>query len=63
MLTSIVVAAEWPIPHSHFYRGGRGVADPRIITFIVMALRVLVAGTFLYTLLCGGREEQEDIHA
>ena len=25
ILTSIVVAEEWPNPHSHFYRGGRGV--------------------------------------
>ena len=25
ILTSIVAAAEWPSPHSHFYRGGRGV--------------------------------------
>ena len=28
ILTSIVVAAEWPMPHSRFYRGGRRVADP-----------------------------------
>jgi hypothetical protein len=50
ILTSIVVAAEWPSPafsllswwprsgtaqHSHFYRGGRGVARPNILTSIV----------------------------
>jgi len=36
ILISIVVAAEWPIPHSHFYRRGRGVADPGILTSIVV---------------------------
>ena len=49
ILTSMVVSAEWPDPafsllswwprsgptqHSHFQRGGRGVARPSIITFI-----------------------------
>ena len=52
ILTSIVVAAEWPDPalsllswwprsgptqHYHFYRGGRGVARPSILTSIFLA--------------------------
>ena len=52
ILTTIVVAAECPDPsflfllwwpqsapihHSHFYRGGRGVARSIILTFIVVA--------------------------
>jgi len=27
ILTSIVVATEWPTPHSHVYRSGRGPAE------------------------------------
>ena len=37
LLGIMVVAAEWPIQHPHFYRGGRGVGRSIILASIMLA--------------------------
>ena len=69
ILTSIRVAAEWPMPHSRFYRGGRRVADPAFSflswwprcgrSSIHTSIVVAAEWSIPYFHVCGGRGEAD----